>query len=190
MTLKTFSQNWESIGNGISDGYVRVMYTDTSEGKLYVGGNFNNIEQMEVGGIACWSNNKWDSLSTGIGGGATPITAITKYKGAIYAGVYANNLYKWENENWEIIPTNGPVLALHQNNDTLFVGGWFDTIAGVQASKMAFLTNNTWSSIDTTIWYGGAVNCITEYKNNLYIGGNFWNYNGSIMRIAKWNGSQ
>jgi hypothetical protein len=183
------AQNWMPLTNGVNS-TVRTLYNDTSNNLLYVGGSFLSADGLTANGIATWNGAIWDTLGTGIGGGASPVVSICSYNGELYASTYSSqSFYKWDGISWQVIQCNGPVLQLYLHNTDLYAVGWFDTIGGVPASKVAKYDGSTWSAIDTTQWLSGAINCVTIYNNELYIGGNMVNYNGSMSRIAKWNGT-
>ncbi len=177
------SQNWQSMASPLTR-TVFSMYADTLTNKLYTGKDFMGVPN----GLDIWNGSSWDTL----GYVATCVRSINKFQGDI---IVANGyIRKWNGANWVQLGTGitGPVLGLYNDNDNnLYATGWFDTIGGVPASRIAKWNGTTWSAIDTSNWStGGASICSIIYKGELYVGGNFWNNAGTINKIAKWNGTQ
>src|SRR5688572_11433861 len=58
--------NFYSVGEGLNE-YVRAMYYDSLDQKLYVGGQFvTTVDTLNVFGTAAWDGQQWDSLNSGI----------------------------------------------------------------------------------------------------------------------------
>lgn len=84
------SQNWISLSNG-TDGGVRTMYADSSEGNLIIGGNFSQANNIISWGIAKWDGINWSALEPGNSFNCYPVFAITKYDNVIYAGGFCSS---------------------------------------------------------------------------------------------------
>lgn len=178
----SFAQNWQALDSGLPR-TVRSMYADNAN--LFVGMQSTNSFQNN---FIKWNGTQWDTLPNPCIG-ATPLS-IGKYQGDIVFGTSCDNVLKWDGSSWSVIGTaNSAVLNIFIDNTDLYAVGWFDTIGGVAASKVARFNGSNWSAIDTTKWWSGAINCVSVFNNELYIGGNMVNYNGSISRIAKWSGT-
>ena len=59
--FSTFSQNWSSLGGGTS-GFVRGLYADTINNKIYAVGNFEFAGQTPVYQVGVWDGNAWQSV--------------------------------------------------------------------------------------------------------------------------------
>ena len=120
--------------------------------------------------------------------------------------ISASNVASWNTNNYTWKPltgsgegTNGPVYALSYDvsNDTLFVGGLFDTVDGsISASNIASWKGG-WSKLSGGDGQGtdGPVYAITNNtgSQNIYIGGSFTSVNiggpfiVSASNMAIWN---
>lgn len=84
--------------------------------------------------------------------------------------------------------TNGYGNALVVYRDTLFVGGAFTFLCGVNVNYIAKWNGTSWIPIGSGM--GSYVRALTVYRGDLIAAGDFITANGvSANRIAKWNGS-
>jgi hypothetical protein len=67
--------------------------------------------------------------------------------------------------------------------------GHFDSVNNIPINSVAWWDGNEWNPFDTTRFIEGITRAI-EYQGELYAGGNFSNYNGSLKRLARWNGAE
>ncbi len=171
------AQNWQKLGVG-SNHAVRCMFADTTNNKLYIGKDFMG---GGFNGLNIWNSSSWDSLAYV----QTPVYAINRFQNnIIVSSGYGNQ--KWDGTNWVPIGSGG-VGLYNDNNNYLYSVGWFDSIGMVPASRVAKWNGTSWAAIDTTHWENN-IACSIIYKGDLYIGGNFWNADASIDRIARWDG--
>ena len=139
-SLSSIAQIWRNVGSG-SDNEIRVLYSDSLSGKLYIGGGFEHIGGLRSWGIASYDGTSFDSLQTGIdyfndpSGISGNVLAIERYRNYLYAGgsfssagnVLTQCLAKWNGQYWDSVPfINGVVIDLKVFNDTLFVAGDFN----------------------------------------------------------------
>lgn len=179
------AQNWSKTGNIGLPRTVRAMYADSNY--LYAG--------MQSGGsysnnIRIWNGSQWDTLLNPCIIGGYP-TSMVEYQGYMVAATNCGGVLKWTGTNWSTIGlANNAITCLWKEANDLYAVGWFDTISGVAASRVAKWDGMSWSAIDTTQWNGGAVSAVIVYNGDLYIAGNMWNFDASLDRIARWNGTQ
>ncbi|MCK4340657.1 MAG: hypothetical protein KAY37_02895 [Phycisphaerae bacterium] len=84
---------------------------------------------------------------------------------------------------------NGPVRALVEYNNELYVGGEFVTAGGAPALHIAKWDGTTWSAVGSGL-DGGNVLALLVYNGELYAGGEFQDAGGiDVNGIAKWDGS-
>jgi len=70
----------------------------------------------------------------------------------------------------------------------VYFGGWFATIGGVSASRIAKYNGTTFTALGTGISTGSAVFAIAQYGGNIYAGGYFTAAGGvAASNIAMWN---
>lgn len=84
--------------------------------------------------------------------------------------------------------TNGYGNALVVYRDTLFVGGTFTFLCGVNVNYIAKWNGTSWIPIGSGM--GASVRALTVYRGDLIAAGDFITANGvSANKIAKWNGN-
>lgn len=179
------------------DGVVRTIIQ--YRGEIYAGGNFQNVDTIETGGIVKWDGLNWSRIGNGL------FDSIYNTWGSIWKlRVYNDTLYavgtfnsfgeiygfaKWNGLEWENVH-NLPQLR-SMGNDFKDVGFYDDKIIlGGQVTNdtiknLILFDGNDWIKPDISsggTW--GQINVITIYKNELYIGGNI----NDSLHIAKYNG--
>jgi len=193
------AQNWAKLGNGIdSNGGVYYIYADTTDNSLLIGCNKTQVDSITVCSFIRWDGNNWDfSMSNPWGWGFYGTMCITKYNNEIYIGGagYANSaLRKWTGTGWQHIYTGSSsgVECLTNINNELYVGGAFDSIGNIATKNLAKWNGITWSSFSNPISNNYIIYTICEYKNELYVGGNFYNYpplTDTMCNIMRYDGS-
>lgn len=199
----SFSQNWQSVGNGVTGSQVRDIFPDTIDNLLYVGGLFTLADTVPVFSIASWDGVKWDDLDSGQYCHCCGIVIrIIRYKDEIYAagqfdsmGCTANTTYiaRWNGSNWLDVGGGGILGTLKIINDELYITGPFDTVGSIVAHGIAKWDGFQWSDVHNfpNNNIGGNVNYMNDaamYKGELYVAGNF-NHQSALKEIAKWNGN-
>lgn len=129
--------SWDSVGGGF-DYFVTTMEIDTALNQLYVAGNFYYAGDTNtiVKGVAKWNGISWQALDTNLCG---TIMTMKFYHNKLFAGGYFTYGNCWQSTpfflacyngiNWT--PVAGPnreVRSLCVFHDSLYVGGYFDTI--------------------------------------------------------------
>jgi hypothetical protein len=210
-------QNWQAMASPLSPvPTYKVLYSDSIDNYLYVGGHFSSINGLPTKCIARWNGSGWDSLDIGVDELAYPnsnfcysVNAITRYQGEIYIGgdfksagnVYARSIAKWNGITWDSLSvqpfsTNQRINELTVIDNKLYIGGLFTSIAGQPCKMFAMWdgSSNTWNPIGlpTELVNTNSVNTICEYQGEIYVGGNFNMSNGSgdtIRAIIRWDGA-
>jgi len=195
----SYSQNWDSLGSGLTGpgADVRDLFVDTATNLLYAVGSFEYAGNKQVNGVAVWNGIEWDSVGEGLGGQAAPVVAIASYQGDLYATgyYYSGTIYTWNGQDWVSIMSNadGPVFELYSRDQYLYALGWFDSIGGIYAARIAKYDGNTWSAIDDTQWTedSGPLVAALLYNGELYAAGwsYIWPYFENIGRFdgSDWN---
>ncbi len=180
------SQNWATIGSGFSN-YPNVFFVDTVNTRLYALGPFTNAGGHIVKGATVYNGVEWDTMP--LYNDLAVFNSLACYDSMLIFG--ENPLMTWDGLQIDTIatfPMGGARGAIVYDGE-LVVFGWFDTIEGIAANSIATWNGTSWSRFDTTKWYQPIVSAI-EYKGELYIGGNMSNYNGTMDRLARWNGTK
>ncbi len=204
------SQNWDSLpGSKIQYNQVRVLYADTVDNYMYMAGFFAIVNGQHIKGIARWNGLEWDSLGAGIDGMDNNALAnalcITRYNNELYVGgaFYslgdrkAVSIGKWDGNSWDSLAVqpfrtnlNNVVYALEVINNELYVGGIFDTVAGVPVKGIAKWNGTNWSSLNFNLQNNYGINCIAYYNNEIYVAGNFYDQlpTDGTRNIMKYDG--
>jgi hypothetical protein len=119
-------------------------------------------------------------------------------------GCMVNGLTKWDGNVWTKFGSglktsdgnSGIGLCLKEIDNTLYLGGVFDSIDGVACHSLAKFNGTGWSSVNNFPLFSitpGYINWVYDielYNNELYVCGNFYNYpQMTIDHIAKWDGT-
>ncbi|CAN5431994.1 hypothetical protein BH11BAC1_BH11BAC1_02790 [soil metagenome] len=138
--------DWDSVGGGF-DYYAACMEVDSSNHLLFVGGAFYYAGDTNtiVKGSAKWNNNNWSALDTNLCG---DFMSMCMYRDKLFAGGnfdYVNcsagqtcHLAYFDGVHWN--PVSGPnqdVLAMTVFNDTLVIGGYFDSVGVAPFNHLA-----------------------------------------------------
>lgn len=206
--------NGRLIEKNLGDAFNGIVYAaiELSDGSLIVGGSFTQYRGRTANRIAKIASNgnldvnfNPESGANGFDGAvlALELNGSDVYAGGSftkYKGISANRIAKL-NQNGALDTvfspsTNGfnsSVRAIKMTPQGLFVGGDFTTYKGVAAKYLAKLSDQ--GILDTVFnpasgnnGTGARVRTIVNDSSNLYIGGDFTTYRGSVAnRIAKVN---
>lgn len=202
-TLNINGQSWNDLNNG-TNYFVRTLYSDTIENKLYVGGDFWEAGGLSAFDIASWNGYKWDSLGSGMCYPAVGVTSICTFHdtlivggGFLSAGCNpVQYLSRWYNNEWHSFgQPNGYVGVLYVYEEKLYVGGAFDSIGGIQANGLAKWDGESWSTVgdlpDYTIAIDqNVVNKILIFNGTIYIAGILVDSSQSAVNFASYDGQQ
>ncbi|AXT49992.1 T9SS C-terminal target domain-containing protein [Aquimarina sp. BL5] len=195
---------WEELNQGIPNGIVQSVVTDTN-GDVFHAGTFSQAGNITANNIAVWNETSgWSTLSMGSNG---TINALkigpdgNLYAGGAFTeigGVSAQNIAVWNGSNWSPLGSgiDGTVAALEiDNNNNVYAGGVFETVNGNTVRNIALWNGMTWSALtDTANGVSGTNNevrsLVLDSDGMLYVGGNFDEAgNNAANRIATWNGT-
>jgi hypothetical protein len=135
---------WVAVGPGMTGSFGYLECLAVFDGKLYIGGNFN--ENINPGGIpgnniTIWNGNSWETMDGGLRGEynlSASVMDLLEYENELYVigyfsyagGLKINNVAKWDGQNWcgtddvfHLYPQSGAFFQ-----DTLFLAGQFKHI--------------------------------------------------------------
>jgi hypothetical protein len=189
-------QNWMLVAQASN-----VFALEVFQGKLIVGGQFNQVGTTSANNIAAWDGTTWTPLGTGTN---NIVLSLAAHGGKLYAGgaftlaggVPVSNIAVWDGTTWAdvgggVTNNSGPsnVRALLSMPNALAVGGEFSNVgfASLPATNVATwdAVNNLWSSLGSGL-PGGFVSGLGSFNGNIVAGGIF---NNPPNNIAWWNGS-
>lgn len=185
-------QNWNDVGGGVN-GEVYCMAANGTG--IYAGGIFTQAGNVSANHIANWDGTKWSSLDNGVPG---IVTAITVNGQEVYVAAYqsqseTSSIMKWNGSQWTTLLKDNPrsyLTELTFKDGTLYVGGFFQGIAGKNISYLAQWNGAAWLPVGEGNIDGG-VYAMALRENEILIGGVFENVDGlNVRHVAGWNGKQ
>lgn len=134
---------FKSFGNLINNlnANQNVIYTsayNSTTNEWVCGGQFLFAGNQKANNIAYWSGSKWEKYGEGLNG---YVSKVLVYKNETYAlGNFTKsgsdllgNLVKWDGNKWiTIAKTNKSIRDIIVRNDTLLIGGYFDTVNNIK----------------------------------------------------------
>ncbi|MBQ4915661.1 PQQ-dependent sugar dehydrogenase [Maribacter sp. MMG018] len=191
--------NWESFAEGSNGTIYSLAIADN--GDIFAAGDFTQIGGTNANNIAYWNGSDWYTLGDGTNG---PVAKIafdatgTLIVGGVFTtadGITVNNIAQYKDGLWSaltdsstgIIGTNNEIRAIaFDENNTLYVGGNFDTAGGNEAARIAQWNGSNWSGLGAGT--SGFVQAIVVHENYIYAGGNFaLSGSQTVNRIARYN---
>ena len=208
---------WESGGSwsslvgpgqtGLSACSVRSLevWNDGAGEAIFVGGRFGEADGMTVNNLVRW-DGLWSPLSdSSLTGVEWAVYATTVYDDGGGAKLYATNgadIQRWDGTEWSLLdPTvDGSIISMAVHDDgsgaSLFVGGEFTTIGGVEANHVAVWDGETWSALSGPTG-NGTSNFVAAWAtfdagngSVLYAGGALSSAGGKeVSGVAAWTGA-
>ncbi|MBL8877013.1 MAG: immunoglobulin domain-containing protein [Phycisphaerae bacterium] len=192
---------WIALGDGVrgASSTSGVNALAVYNGKLYVGGEFEQAGAIATRNIASWNGSSWEALGPGmVGTGA--VNALAVYQGELVAGGAFgitggySRLAKWNGSVWTILGASNVLdntaRALTVFGDKLIVGGDFATVVGSPAGGIASWDGATWQALGTGMSVGASVRSLCTFDGKLYAGGTFLTAGGQLSPyLSRWTGS-
>lgn len=208
-----FSQNWIEAESGLEP---TVLYADTTNDLLYIGGDFKCRGKDTLNGICYWDGKQVYGMKGGrydqCGNSCAAMKLIISYKGEIYisqlgdsiGGKLVHGAARWNGTEWNPLgkglkswSSSGAIIGACVYQDILYVAGYFRTAGGDTCNSIAAWDGERWSSLgfprDTLLWNGPPfMYTCAYYKGELYFGGNCLNNIGGYANrgIARYDGMQ
>lgn len=209
----TYSQHWEGIGieQGSMVSSYKCLYTDSISNLLYIGGLGVFADGNIYSGITVWDGSSFYGLGNhtnclhagNINDLSAQVWGIRRYKNEIYAGGgfllagsdTVNNIARWDGTNWHKVGQgiDGVVRCFYEMDDTLYVGGSIDAIIGsnIQCKSLVKWDGTSWHEMEPMpLPYVSSISSMVEYKDELYVAGNFGGLTDTLNEIARWDGTQ
>lgn len=175
----------------------KSMYVD-KENRIYVSGEFDSLGKIAAHHIGYYQNGEWHAMESGIPSekalGASALT-YAEFQGKLYVGGWFYGLGDkpaycigiWDGTKWDTLYqrafTDFPdkiIYTMKVINNELWVGGNFDSIAGIRANGLAKFDGKQWHSVNLPIHpsytadyphINNSVRDIAYYKGKVYIAG-------------------
>jgi trimeric autotransporter adhesin len=199
--------NWHALGAGLGDNVDRLYVDQTT---LYAVGSFTNSGDLRLDKVARWNGSQWNALgTTNFRGSEQPYAIVSTPQGRLdLAGYFASTsgkpaggLATWSGTEWQPITPRSArgvsgsialVYTLASSPEALYVGGIFEAVGTVPASKIARMTESTISPLGSGATnFNARVRAIAVQGSNAFAGGIFTNIGGNSVRfVARWDGNE
>jgi hypothetical protein len=201
--------DWSPLSQPIASAApIGVTALATQGSSLYVGGSFSvATAQGSASNVARWDGTAWHTLGSSSVNGqlvtALAVSGTDLYVGGNFTtagGASANKIARWDGSAWYALGTstanglgsNSYVYALAAVGSDVYVGGVFDSAAGVAAQNIAHWDGTAWHALGTGSGLNltSSVLAIAFDGTTLYAGGFINTADGVEVRgIARWDGS-
>lgn len=179
--------SWAALGTGLTGGSAACYAMSVHNGKLVIGGRFSSANGVACDKVVFYDGTTFTSPSTGTNNvNSGRLNSLYSYSGQLFTGgdyysVGGNlltGLTQYNGTNWST--TSGSAyginrFALQNFNGLLWVGGH---ISDLDAPVHNIYTYNPAANSFTTVTsehkgLDNSVLCMAQYKDELYIGGEF-----------------
>jgi hypothetical protein len=201
-TLGNAQQQFTQIFSTALNGEINIVYDDTLNGKLYVGGEF--VITGEKNYLLCVDRNTGAIINTFApnitSGWANSVSKILVHNGVVYFSGRFTQVGGQTRSNYAAVDANtGALLSWYPNiggsvdcwavyNNNILIGGGFVTVNGLSRPKFASIsTTGVVNSYSINV-LGSTVEDIIVVNHNIYLAGYFIQVNGqNRMGVAKVN---
>ena len=189
---KMHSQTWLSVIDSMpnSHTFVTKSVVDTVNNILYLGGDFQQINNLRTTSIIKYNGIKFDTLGAGLDPQDHPlftgsqVKKMVMFQNKLYVSgdfkragkYYSYNLARWNGSDWDStnfkLRNNGSIGTawnMDVYNNELYIAGGFDSIGGIKANNFAKFDGVNWHDIGYP--YNTCVSAIANYKGKLYMAG-------------------
>jgi trimeric autotransporter adhesin len=190
--------NLEEHGPIGSGGMVKELAVH--DGQLVAGGFFSQPDGLPSQSLARWDGSHWtyfgdDAPDSGVEGLA--VGAGVLYVGGYFrlaGGQAVDHIASLDAGQWhalgpaEVDGVNGPVYALAQVGESLYLAGGFTRADADLARGIARLQDGAFSALDGSV--GTLFKSLLQVDGDLYAGGDLGELGGVVVNnIARWDGS-
>lgn len=179
------SQNWVNVVSSNQNFYYfHTASVDTISNTMYLGGLFDDINNIQTKGIIKYNGVNFDSLSSGLTYTSSAIQqpaskCLKMFQNKLYvAGIFEkagkynlNNFARWNGSDWDSInfKLHGSISSMIVYNNELYVAGVFDSIGGNKSYNIAKYDGTNWYNVGQSY---SPVTSIESFNGVLYkVGG-------------------
>src|ERR1043166_785493 len=191
--------NWSSFGAGIqgfgvaaSPGVYKMTFD--AQGRLYIAGNFNQVDGVGVSHVAGWDGANWFALGGTTSKGMSHFVGqvqglysdgLNLYAGGVFTeggSTIVNGIARWDGTSWSPLGNvvNGQLpgavaRTFLSAGGYLYAGGSFTNIGGTSAGRIAQWDGSQWYNIGD---FDGQVRSLLFDGAYIWGGGAFTNISG------------
>lgn len=181
-TVLASSQGWENVGQyGATDG-ERILAAEAYQGNLVVGGQFEEMDSVEMFYVAMLQGNTWTAMGTGFD---DDVYDLEIYDGDLYAAgkfekdepgdiEFEGGIAKWNGSSWDsIAPENtiGVVYGMDVISGSMYITHNYEGEHVVTVYDGSSWT--TWSHDVIGPQYYEFLFTVGSYDGDFYVGGIF-----------------
>lgn len=181
--ISTAQINWFTIGSGANN-EVFDIYSDSSG--IYFAGYFTQIAGVQANSIAKWDGKQWQTFPNNF----PQVKCVSSNGSEIFVGASAdtfNGVFRWNGTQWDtigILPS-GYISTITFDDSSLYAGGFFNSISGVEAYSAARWDGAQWHAMGND-FQAEEISSLIIYRNQLYAGGTFIRSAKNLFHIARW----
>jgi len=202
-----FCQNWQPVAD-VHHQLVLSFFHDSVGNTLYIGGDFRYFNDLDAKGIIQWNGQAFSTLgdfpNTNCNGyNCNHVFSIAKYQGEIYCTLIRSaeqpgikGIARWNGIQWDSIGgLNGSVYDQAIYNDELYIMGLFKMAENDSVRSIIKWDGENWYDVHFPYPYSlwplwiSTINAAKVFNGYLYVGGNFFNDDNTIVGIAKYDGT-
>ena len=190
--------NWTLVGTEIPTGQIRALAVEP-DGTVYVGGSSLPASDASEHGLLMLDGNSWTPVGLSPNSGVHELV-LDREGNLLGRGFFYDEdeeligqVSRWDGIEWIGIANSigsdiySTLNAMTVDDDgSVYLGGAFDSVNGVNAVNVAKWDGEVWSSLDTSM--DGPVRAlVSDGAGHLVVGGSFVVAGGQAMnRIARW----
>ncbi|HMT27783.1 MAG TPA: T9SS type A sorting domain-containing protein [Bacteroidia bacterium] len=192
------AQNFETLGTGLRvSGSVTCIEMDTIHNRMFVAGEFTQIDNVQSTNLAWRDSLGWHSFGTKMNGTAHSLKYLN---GRLYvAGSFTTidgqegqkNICYWDSTGWHSMDggANASVFSMEYFNSKLYISGYFTFVGNLAVNHVAYWDGNSWGSVGTGP--DNQLTYFTKLDTVLYAYGRFKMFNGIASHgICQYDGVQ
>jgi hypothetical protein len=198
--------NWTTLA--YASGVVRdLSFTGNS---IYVAGDFQTIDGVQVNGFARWTGSEWQAANPIEGEGwrsdtilgALVLSDTNIYVSTFSGGDVVTNLVHWDGVRWAVSATSQRdwvdgisvlpyIRTIVSDGYDMYVGGDFNSINDTRIDKVARWNGRRWIGVGEATATGiSSVSALQFVGTDLYAVGGFSKLGGaSTANCARWDGT-
>ncbi len=188
-------RNFAAVGNGGGvEGHINKMVKSEDGERLYIAGDFTEIDGISAGSVIAWDGTDWVSLGNGVNG---EIHDMKFFNNRLYVvgdfelvdDPQSTNIAYYDGTEWVGLQQGdmqGSVYTLiNEGTSRLYVGGDFLKIDGADLPYLAKFENDHWTNtiriftgtgyeeIPGVLSVNAPVHCLAQINNRILVGGDF-----------------
>ena len=164
-----------------------IMNMAWFNGKLYVGGIFNENGDDECKKTAVWDGKSWSEVP----GVSSSVYQVRTDGKDLFCAPDGGGVYKLDGNKWvQVVKTSGPVKGLHPEGGKLYLGGDFSEVNGKQTHNLAIVDGSNVTTIPEILYARHTT--LVPFGGAFIVGGTYSDVQKAdhVGGILKWDGKK